>query len=237
MMDLHFWIWCALIVLVAGSFLVAAVVMSIKVLKVVAGKFAEGQRNPESTPIVFKPAKRKEITYNLTASLELGNGTLTAAGKKHRFTNNLEVGMMNPTDPAELARSVGTVRTGNVRLEISALDVQLIDTDGAIFLPRTCLEYVYCVSAQAKAKSKGSASSLIYVCLHFNDERLRTVVIDAIPFTIGVFSLLGMLQAHKYTDAFVQAEKRAREVGAALGVPYKTNDYTGIFAPLANIFR
>jgi len=236
-MDLQFWIWGGLIALVAGFFLVGAVVMTIKVMRVVAGKFAEGVGDPESTPIVFKSAKWREITYNLTASVELGDGTLTATGKKHRFTDDLEVGVMNPADPAELARSVGTVGTGNVRLEISALDVQLIDTNGVIFLPRTCLEYVYCVSAQAKAKSRGSTSSLIYVCLHFNDKRLRTVVIDAIPFTIGIFSLLGALQAHKYSDAFVQAEKRAREVGTALGIAYKTNAYTGIFAPLANVFR
>lgn len=236
-MGHQFWIWCAVIVLTAGVFLVVAVVKAVKAMKVIAGKFAEGARNPENTPTVFKPAKRKEITYNLTASLELGDRTLTASGRKHRFTDNLEVGMMNPADPAKLARSVGTVGTGNVRLEISSMEVQLTDADGVTSLPRTCLGYVYCVSAQAKAKSKGSASSLIYVCLHFNDERLRTVVIDAIPFTIGVASLLGTLQAHKYTDAFAQAEKQAREVGAALGIPYRTNYYTGIFAPLAHIFR
>jgi hypothetical protein len=232
-----FWIWVALIALLVGFIVVVMLVRTLKALKGLAGKFAEGQEHPEDTPVTFRPAGWKEITYNLTASLELGDGTLVATGKKHHFTDNLEVGVMSPADPAELARRVGTVRTGDVRLEIKASGIRLIDQQGDISLPRTCLEHVYCVSAQAEAKSVGSSSGLIYVCLHFNDERLRTVVIDAFPFTIGIASLVGTQQAHKYTDAVVQAENRAGEVAAALGVPYKTNYYTGIFAPLANIYR
>ena len=63
-------------------------------------------------------------------------------------------------------------------------------------------------------------------------------VAAAVPFTIGIASLEGAQQTHKYADAFTQAESRAREIANALGVPYRTNYFEpGFLGPLADLYR
>ena len=184
-----------------------------------------------------RPFKTGRMTYNLTGGLVVDKGMLTATGRKHRFTDNLEVGVRQSSDPERLARWVGTVEGGPVTLEIDPTEVRLKDHDKVQSFPRTSLDYVFCMSGQGMGKTQGSAAGLIYVCLHFTDERLGVVAIDAQTFSIGVATLLGAQQSGRYSDAFAAAEKRAREVAEALGVPYQANYYTGIFSPLIGFYR
>ncbi len=204
--------------------------------------FTQAAAAPSAAPAAVAPAdvrafKTGRMTYNLTGGLVVDKDMLTATGRKHRFTDNIEVGTLGTGNPEELARWVGTVKGGPVTLEIDPTEVRLKDHDKVESFPRTSLDYVFCMSGQGMGETRGSAAGLLYVCLHFTDERLGTVAIDAMTFSIGVATLLGAQQSGRYSDAFAAAEKRAREVAEALGVPYQANYYTGIFSPLIGFYR
>jgi|WetSurMetagenome_2_1015567.scaffolds.fasta_scaffold89574_2 hypothetical protein len=192
---------------------------------------------PATDAAEAKPFRSGRVQYNLTGGLVLDKGRLTATGRKHRFTDNIEVGTLGTGNPEGLARWVGTVKGGPVTLEIDPTEVRLRDHDKVESFPRSSLDYVFCQTGQGSGETQGASASLLYVCLHFADKRLGTVAIDAMTFSISLAMLAGEPAGTRYSDAFATAETRAREVAEALGVPYQANYYTGLFAPLMQLFR
>jgi hypothetical protein len=201
------------------------------------GQAATEAPPPAASAAEAKPFKSGRIRYNLTGGLVLDKGRLTATGRKHRFTDNIEVGVLGSGNPEGLARWAGTVKGGPVTLEIDPTEVRLRDHDKVKSFPRSSLDYVFCQTGQASGETQGASASLLYVCLHFTDKQLGTVAIDAMTFSISLAMLAGAPTGTRYSDAFTATEQRAREVAEAMDIPYRENYYTGVFAPLIQLFR